>query len=140
MISYSLLLGWMSVLAWQAGSASGSFLTGTIIQGLISVRNPEYEPQNWQGTLFVFAMVLVIYIFNIYGAGLMPILNNLLMILHILSWAVILIVLWAMAPHQSASAVFATEWKNIGGWSTMGLSVMIGQISAIYGCLSMYCT
>lgn len=128
------------MLAWQAGSASGSFLTGTIIQGLISVRNPEYEPQNWQGTLFVFAMVLVIYIFNIYGAGLMPILNNLLMILHILSWAVILIVLWAMAPHQSASAVFATEWKNIGGWSTMGLSVMIGQISAIYGCLSMYCT
>lgn len=132
----SYITGWMSVLAWQAGSASGSFLTGTIIQGLISVRNPEYEPQNWQGTLFVFAMVLVIYIFNINGAGLMPILNNLLMILHILSWAVILIVLWAMAPHQSASAVFATEWKNIGGWSTMGLSVMIGQISAIYGCLS----
>lgn len=128
----------MSVLAWQAGSASGSFLTGTIIQGLIRVRNPNYEPENWQGTLFVFAMVLIIYIFNVYVANLMPFLNNLLMILHVLSWAIILIVLWAMAPHQSASAVFATQWKNLGGWPTMGLSVMIGQISAIYGSLSKY--
>ena len=96
----------MSVLAWQAGAASGSFLTGTIIQGLISIRNPDYDPENWQGTLFVFAMILVIYIFNVYASNLMPILNNLLMILHILSWAVIVIVLWAMAPHQSAKTVF----------------------------------
>lgn len=66
----------------------------------------------------------------------MPILNNLLMILHILSWVVIVIVLWAMAPRQSAKAVF-THWENLGGWSSMGLSVMIGQISAIYASLSM---
>ena len=131
------VLGWMSVLAWQAGSASGSFLTGTIIQGLISIRNPDYAPENWQGTLFVFAMILVIYVFNVYASNLMPILNNLLMILHILSWVVIVVVLWAMAPHQSAKTVF-TEWKNLGGWSSMGLSVMIGQISAIYASLSMY--
>ena len=128
--------GWMSVLAWQAGSASGSFLTGTIIQGLISVRDPSYEPQRWQGTLFVFAMVLVIYIANVYGSDLMPVLNNLLMVFHVVFWAVVLIVLWAMAPHRSAEAVFVTGWENFGGWSTMGLSVMIGQISAIYGSLS----
>ncbi|KAF3390615.1 hypothetical protein F1880_009395 [Penicillium rolfsii] len=132
----SYITGWMSVLAWQAGAASGSFLTGTIIQGLISVRNPEYEPKNWQGTLFVFAMVLVIYIANVYASDLMPILSNLLMILHVLSWAVVLIVLWAMAPHQSAHTVFVSGWQNGGGWSSMGLSVMIGQISAIYGSLS----
>ncbi|CAI7575162.1 unnamed protein product [Penicillium glandicola] len=132
----SYITGWMSVLAWQAGTASGSFLTGTIIQGLISVRNPDYDPQGWQGTLFVFAMVLVIYIVNIYGSDVMPIMNNLLMILHVVSWAVILIVLWVLAPRQSAEAVFATQWKNLGGWSTMGLSVMVGQISAIYGSLS----
>ncbi|KAJ0414758.1 amino acid/polyamine transporter I [Aspergillus carlsbadensis] len=131
----SYITGWMSVLAWQAGSASGSFLTGTIIQGLISIRNPDYVPKDWQGTLFVFAMILVIYIFNVYAADAMPILNNLLMIFHVLSWTVIIIVLWAMAPHRSAKSVF-TEWSNQGGWSSMGLSVMIGQISAIYGSLS----
>ncbi|KAL4865340.1 hypothetical protein BDV12DRAFT_211109 [Aspergillus spectabilis] len=131
----SYITGWMSVLAWQAGSASGSFLTGTIIQGLITIRNPDYEPKDWHGTLFVFAMILVIYIFNVYAADAMPVLNNLLMIFHVLSWSVILIVLWAMAPHRTAKAVF-TEWSNQGGWNNMGLSVMIGQISAIYGSLS----
>ncbi|KAJ5677035.1 uncharacterized protein N7477_002668 [Penicillium maclennaniae] len=116
-ISCTLEICWMSVLAWQAGTASGSYLTGTIIQGLISVRNPDYEPQNWQGTLFVFAMVLVIYIFNVYVSDSMEILSNLLMLLHVTSWAVILIILWAKAPHQSAEAVFATQWENFGGGS-----------------------
>ncbi|KAL4882460.1 amino acid/polyamine transporter I [Aspergillus karnatakaensis] len=131
----SYITGWMSVLAWQAGSASGSFLTGTIIQGLITIRDPDYEPKDWHGTLFVFAMILIIYIFNVYAADAMPVLNNLLMIFHVLSWSVILIVLWAMAPHRTAKAVF-TEWSNQGGWNNMALSVMIGQISAIYGSLS----
>ncbi|KAL4976273.1 amino acid/polyamine transporter I [Aspergillus desertorum] len=131
----SYLTGWMSVLAWQAGSASGSFLTGTIIQGLITIRDPDYSPDSWQGTLFVFAMIFVIYIFNVYASDAMPVLNNLLMIFHVLSWCVILIVLWAMAPHRTAKSVF-TEWSNQGGWSSIGLSVLIGQISAIYGSLS----
>lgn len=134
----SYVTGWMSVLAWQAGTASGSFLTGTIIQGLISVRNPDYDPQGWQGTLLVFSMVLVSYIFNVYAADLMPMLSNILMIPHVLCWAVILIVLWAMSPHRSAEDVFVKDWKNLGGLPTMGVSVMVGQISAIYGCLSKF--
>jgi amino acid transporter len=127
--------GWMAVLAWQAGSASGSFLTGTIIQGLISVRNPEYIPEPWQGTLFVYAMVVVIYIFNVYAASWMPRIQNVLLILHIVCWVIVVVVLWAMAPHQSAHAVFL-EFNNGGGWPTIGVSLMIGQISAIYGSLS----
>ncbi|KAF7593016.1 hypothetical protein BBP40_012103 [Aspergillus hancockii] len=127
--------GWMSVLAWQAGAASGSFLTGTIIQGLITVRNPDYNAQNWQGTLFVFAMVLVIYFFNVYAAGWMPRIQNLLLALHVLCFVVVIIVLWAMAPRQSASAVFL-EFSNTGGWSSTGLALMVGQISAIYSVLS----
>jgi hypothetical protein len=71
-------------------------------------------------------MVLVSYIFNVYASELMPILSNVLMILHVLSRAVILIVLWAMSPHRSAEAVFVSDWQNLGGLSTMRLSVMVG--------------
>lgn len=46
-----------------------------------SVGDPEYVAENWQGTLFVFAMILVIYVFNVYTANMMPLLDNLLMIL-----------------------------------------------------------
>ncbi|KAE8352704.1 amino acid permease-domain-containing protein [Aspergillus coremiiformis] len=131
----SYITGWMSVLAWQAGAASGSFLTGTIIQGLITIRDPDYESQNWQGTLFVFAMILIIYFFNVYAASWMPRIQNLLLALHVICFVVVITVLWAMAPRQSTSAVFL-EFSNTGGWSSMGLALMVGQISAVYAGLS----
>src|SRR5882757_4422207 len=80
--SLSYMTGWMSTLSWQAGTASGSFLTGTIIQGLITVNNPNYAAENWQGTLLVFAMVLVIFIANIWGAKSLPMLQNILLVVH----------------------------------------------------------
>ncbi|KAF2178015.1 putative GABA permease [Zopfia rhizophila CBS 207.26] len=130
----SYVVGWMSTLSWQAGNASGSFLTGTIIQALLVVNYPSYEPQGWQGTLFVFAMVLVLYIVNIWGAQVWPRIQNGLLILHVIGFLVVIITLWVMAPHQSAKAVF-TEFTNAGGWPTMGLSLMVGQITAIYSML-----
>ncbi|KAJ5528271.1 hypothetical protein N7513_012430 [Penicillium frequentans] len=133
--SLSYTTGWMSVLAWQAGAASGSFLTGTIIQGLISIRNPEYQAQNWQGTLFVWVMIAVIYVFNVYAANWMPRIQNLLLALHLICWVIVVVTLFTMAPHQPAKVLF-TEFYNGGGWPTIGVSLMVGQISAIYGSLT----
>ena len=124
--------GWVSTLSWQAGAASGSFLTGTIIQGLMTVNNPDYSPTNWQGTLFVFAMVLVLFVFNIWGAKALPLVQNALLGVHIIGWLVIIVTLWALAPKESTSVVF-TQFSNRGGWSSIGLSLMVGQISAIFG-------
>lgn len=124
----------MSTLSWQAGNASGSFLTGTIIQALLTINYPDYVPQAWQGTLFVFAMVAIVYSVNIWGAQVWPKIQNGLMILHILGFFAVIIVLWVLAPHQSAEAVF-TGFTNEGGWSSMGLSLMVGQITAIYSLL-----
>lgn len=125
----------MSVLAWQAGAASGSFLTGTIIQGLIIIRDPAYKAENWQGTLFVFAMIATIYFFNVYASNWMPRIQNVLLALHLLTWIVVITVLFCLAPRNSSMAAF-TEFYNGGGWPTIGISLMIGQISAIYGSLS----
>jgi amino acid transporter len=127
----------MSTLSWQAGNASGSFLTGTIIQSLIALNYPDtYNPQPYQGTLLVFAMVAVLFIVNIWGADIWPKIQNGLMIFHILGFAIVLIILWVCAPHQTATAVF-TEFSNEGGWSSLGLSIMVGQITAIYALLGM---
>lgn len=79
-------------------------------------------------------MVAVLLIFNIWGAHLWPLIQNVLMVFHIVFFLVVIIVLWALAPRQSASVVF-TEFTNEGGWSSIGLSVMVGQITAIYSLL-----
>ncbi|KAF2870869.1 putative GABA permease [Massariosphaeria phaeospora] len=130
----SYLVGWMSTLSWQAGNAADVFLTGTIAQGLLTVNYPDYEPKRWQGTLFVFAMIILLYVVNIWGHNLWPRVQNGLMVLHVLAFFAVVVTLWVLAPHQPAKVVF-TQFSNKGGWSSIGLSLMVGQISAIYSLL-----
>lgn len=122
----------MSALSWQAGFASGPFLVGTIIQALLTVNDLSYEPRNWQGTLFVFAVVLLIFILNVWAANAIPTIINLLFFAHVFGFLAIIVILWVRSPHNTADAVF-TQFSNEGGWNSMGLSLMVGQISAIYG-------
>lgn len=127
----------MSTLSWQAGQASGPFLVGTIIQGLLTVNDPNYNPTNWQGTLFVWAIVLLVFILNVWGADAMPMINNILFLVHIFGFLAIVITLWTLSPRNTADVVF-TEFTNGGGWSSTGLALMVGQISAIYACICMF--
>lgn len=126
----------MSVLSWQAGAAAGPFLAGVLVQGLLVLNYPDYEPTRWQGTLLVWAMAVSIYIVNVWFARAMPMIQNLLLVLHVLGFMAVIIALWAMAPRNAPEIVFM-EFTDRGGWQSIGLSLMVGQISAIYGSLSM---
>ena len=121
----------MATLSWQAGNASGAFIAGTVIQAIMTVDNPNYEPTNWQGTLFVFATVLLVWVINTFLIRWLPMLQNMLMWLHISAFVAIITVLWTKAPQNQAADVF-TKFSNERGWQSVGLSLMIGQITAIY--------
>jgi hypothetical protein len=73
-------------------------------------------------------------VFNIWGHNFWPRVQNVLMVLHVLSFCAIIVILWCLAPHRSPEAVF-TEFSNFGGWSSVGLSMMVGQITSIYSIL-----
>jgi amino acid transporter len=103
----------------------------------LTVNYPDYNPTNRQGTLFVFATVLLIWVVNTYLIGIVPFLQNVFMWTHVLAFLAIVIVLWTKAPLNSASDVF-TKFTNEGGWSSTGLSLMIGQITAIYALVGQY--
>ena len=96
-------VGWLSSLSWQAGSASGPFLVGTIIQALIGINNPDYVATNWQGTLLVVAMVAVIFVANVWGAQAMPMIQNFMLLGHIFGFLTIVITLWILSPRATAS-------------------------------------
>lgn len=121
----------MSTLSWQGGVASGSFLIGTVIQGLITLNHPSYVRENWHGTLLVFAVTLIVFSINIWGAKALPLFQNLLLVLHVFGFTALVITLWVVGRVQPASAVF-TLFENRGGWSSIGLSLMVGQINAVY--------
>lgn len=102
-----------------------------MIQSLAVINYPDYSATNWQGTLLVFASVAILYIMNVYGSQVWSKVQNVLLFLHVAIFLVFIIVLAVRAPHQSAKVVL-TKFTNEGGWSTTGLALMVGQITAIY--------
>jgi amino acid transporter len=126
----------MSTLSWQAGTASGPFLVGTLIQSMIYINNTNYTWENWHGTLLVIAITLLVFCFNVWGMRAMPLAQNMMLVVHVFGFLSIIIVLWVLSPRNSAEVVF-TKFTNNGGWSSMGLSLMVGQITAIYACICM---
>ncbi|KAF2762991.1 amino acid transporter [Pseudovirgaria hyperparasitica] len=126
--------GWMSTLSWQAGTASGPFLVGTMIQSLVIENNESYSPSNWQGTLIVIAITIMIYFINVYGVRIMPMFQNVMLVVHVSGFLIIMIVFWVLSPRVPAKTVFL-EFTNSGGWGSIGVSLMVGQISSLYACI-----
>ncbi|KAK0113953.1 hypothetical protein ONS96_014802 [Cadophora gregata f. sp. sojae] len=127
----SYLVGWTSVLGWQTGLASLVFLVGTMIQGLLVLDNDKYIFERWHGTLLVIAITAFCIIFNTVLARKLPMVEGLVLIIHILGFFAVLIPLWVLAPRNSPKLVF-TEFLNLGGWNTKGLSFMVGLLAPIY--------
>lgn len=71
---------------------------------------------------------------NTFGASYLPPLEGLILVIHIFGFFAILIPLWVMGRPATAEEVF-TEFTNAGGWPSMGLAVLIGQLTPIFSFL-----
>ncbi|MCJ1396698.1 hypothetical protein MMC18_009590 [Xylographa bjoerkii] len=125
------MTGWISVLGWQTGCASLAFLAGTVIQGLLVINDANYVFKNWHGTLLVIAITVFTIIFNSFLAKKLPMIEGIVLIIHLLGFFAVLIALWVLSPRNDPTAVF-TQFSNGGGWSTTGTSVMVGLLSPVY--------
>lgn len=102
-----------------------------MIQGLIVLNDSPYVYERWHGSLLVIAILLLCVFFNTFLAQRLPMVERAILVLHIAGFFAIVITLWATAPRLSAKMVF-TEFQNLGGWSSQGLSFMVGLLSPIY--------
>ncbi|KAL8834566.1 MAG: hypothetical protein Q9170_003694 [Blastenia crenularia] len=113
----SYLSGWLLAIGWQGSIVSLSFVAGTIVQGLISLHDATYEPQQWHGTLLIIAAVAIAIAINVFLAKMLPMAEILILILHVVGLFAIIIPLLAMAPKNSAKVALLTI-TNDGGWSS----------------------
>lgn len=97
---------WLTSLAWITTLATGSIFTSTIIQGLIILNYPDYEPHNLHGVLLARAVMAVSIFVNTVVAGLLPVLEGIILLVHVLGFVAILITLVYLSPHGSAEDVF----------------------------------
>ncbi len=118
-------------MAWQAGNAIGIFLVGTLIQSIISINNPNYAFPAWHATFLSIGAVCTAYVGNVFGSKILPHWQNIVFVIHVMAYFAFLIPIWVNAPRASSAQVW-TGIENSGGWSSLSLCVMVGQLSGIY--------
>lgn len=100
-------------------------MVGGIIQGLIALNNPDYGFERWHATLFTIAVMLFAVIFNTVLAVRLPLVEGIILILHLAGFFAVFIPMWVLSPRSKASDVLLTFSDN-GNWGNLGLSAMIG--------------
>jgi choline transport protein len=102
-----------------------------MIQGLVVLNYDSYTPQRWEGTLIMIAILVVCTLVNTVGARHLPMIEGVILVLHILSFFAIIIPLWVMGPKVPAKAVF-TVFYDGGGWSSIGSACIIAQLATVF--------
>lgn len=125
------MTGWITVISWQAGLASSAFLGATMTQGLLVLNYDAYALQRWHGTLLFYAIIGLSLFINTYLARLLPRIEAMVLVIHIIGFACIIVPLVYLAPHTSPKDVFTT-FSNSGGWSTNGLSFFVGLPTSMF--------
>ena len=134
----SYMSGWLSTLAWQSSVAVDAFLIGRIVLGLCVINDRTFEPKSWHATLLIIATVIGLAAFNILAGKRLALTEIIFVSLHFLAFIPVVATLWAMTGRkQSADVVFTQFTDNGAGWPSIGLSVMVGQVSNVFVVLGM---
>ncbi|KAF2013612.1 amino acid transporter [Aaosphaeria arxii CBS 175.79] len=127
----SYLVGWLCVLGWQVGNTAIAFLSSQQILGLVILNHPEYVPERWHLTLLVIAIISFCQLFNTFLARKLPLVEGVVLVLHIFGFFAILIPLWVLGEKGDPKTVFTT-FTDGGNWGSIGLSCLVGMLSPIF--------
>ena len=127
----SYLTGWTTTIAWQAATASTTFLNATLIQALLALNYPDYEFQRWHGTLLFYAIIAVALFTTTYLGRLFPKFEAMVLFLHIIGFFAILITVVYLSPKSATSDVFGV-FINGGGFSSDAQSFLVGSVSVMF--------
>lgn len=133
-----IISGWLTVAGWQALVASGAFLCATLIQALIILNHPSYNFHAWHATLIFWAVLVVAVLVNTVVSSMLPKIEGLILILHVLGFFAVLIPLVYMSPSKGTPKDVFTVFLNQGGWSSQGLSFFIGLMGSVFSFLGIF--
>jgi len=122
----SWLTGWTSALGWQAATATGTYLGGFMIQSLIGLHDESYTFPRWQCTLLMYAVLALCLFVNTVLIKLLPGLEGIVLILHVVGFFAIMIPIVYLAPISSNAFVWK-DFTNYSGYSSSCTSWLIGQ-------------
>ncbi|GAB7334490.1 hypothetical protein MBLNU13_g06481t1 [Cladosporium sp. NU13] len=128
----SYVVGWLCCLGWISGIPACGLQLAGIVQAMVQLTHSSSDyTLPWQATLTVFLFILLTVGFNVYFAQHLPLAEGIVLFLHVFGFFAFLLTLWIMADHAPAKEVFIT-FHNGGGWSSTGLSCLVGLSSPIW--------
>jgi len=124
--------GWITCFAWISTLAGVANTTAFMLQSLVAANYPDYEPQAWHVTLLIFALLIMGGLMNMYTWFLIPWLETLAGLLHIVLFVIFVVILVALAPRHSAEFVF-TKSASSSGWTNQFISFNMGLMTPTWG-------
>lgn len=108
-----------------------------MIQGLLVFNYSDgpgyvYVDHRWHGTLLTIGIAAIGTLMNTYGYKFLPPLEGVILGLHIFGFVAVMVPLWVMNPGAAPSDVVWKEFTNVGGWSSIGLACLVGQLTPIF--------
>lgn len=127
----SYVTGWVTVIAWQATSASTTFLNAMVIQALLKINYPDHKAHTWHTVLIFYAIIAVSLIITTLFGRIFPKFEAIALVLHVAGYFAILITLVYLSPKSAPQDVFQA-FMNGGGWSTDGQSFLVGTVTTCW--------
>lgn len=117
---------WISILAGVVNIAANVTLT------LVATNYPDYVVKGWHTVLVMYAYLIVLGLMNMYAFWIIPWVELLAGLLHVILWIVFATVLLTLAPRHTADFVFF-EKANLGGWDSDFVAFNLGLVLITWG-------
>lgn len=127
-LSYS--AGWMSTLGWLASTAGSGFVSATVLQSMIAVKDESFTFANGPYTGIVLAIVAITIVFNTWGSSTLPNIEIASLVGHLAGFVVTVVSVLVLAPKNSAADVFTT-FASSSGWD-IRTGCLLSQVTVLY--------
>lgn len=94
---FSHLVGWLDLLAWQAGTAGTAYFFSTVFLGLVALCDASYVIENWHATVACIIGTFLAIPANVFVRGLAW-MESLLFLIIVLGFVAVLIILLVLGP------------------------------------------
>ena len=129
--------GWITWFSWISLLAGVINIAANIIVTLVGAQYPTYVSQGWHVTLIMYALLIVLGLMNQYLFWIIPWVELVAGLLHIILWIVFVSVLLTLAPRHSAEFVFTAK-SELSGWTDHFVSFNLGMILGSWGFVGGY--
>ena len=124
--------GWITWFGWVSLLAGVANTTAYMLQSLVVVNNPSYVPERWHLTLIIFALVIFQGLMNVYTFWIIPWIELMAGILHILMFVIFVAVLTSLSSRHKSQWVFFNR-ETQSGWDNSYVSWNLGLLTPTWG-------